>query len=266
LEIEAIVFAGGAKLTQAMIAGGVDLGLSGGSEMAFTAKGSPQIAVATIVGSPGFMGISVSNNSPARGIDDLKGKKIGVTSAGSLTFWLVQELSRAKGWTSETDRATPVAIGGNPAAQYAALRTGSVDATLGGVSVGYQLELQKEGRLLLPISDYLKEYPLFVTFASTSIIKQNPDTVRRFLKGWYESVDYMKTHRNETVALASQVIGYALPVSERLYDQLISTFSLDGKFKKAALEKVHASMIDLGAIDKPVDMTKLYTEEFLPKR
>ena len=140
-----------------MVAGAVDIGLSGGPEMAFTAKGSPQIAIATIVDSPTFMGISVANNSPARGIDDLKGKKIGVTSPGSLTYWLVEELSRAKGWTNERDRATPVVIGGNPAAQYAALRTGSVDATLGGVSVGYQLEVQKEGRLLIPVSEYVKD-------------------------------------------------------------------------------------------------------------
>ena len=266
LDIESIVFAGGAKLTQGMVAGQVDIGLSGGAEMAFTAKGSPQLAIATIVDSPGFMGISVSNNSPARTIDDLKGKKIGVTSPGSLTYWLVEELSRAKGWTSEADKATPVVIGGNPAAQYAALRTGSVDATLGGVSVGYQLEVQKEGRLLIPISDYLKDYALFVTYASTSIIKQNPDAVRRFLKGWYESVDYMKSHKAETVALTTQVIGYAPEVSAQLYDHLISTFSTNGKFKKAAVEKVHASMVDLGAIDKPVDMSSLYTEEFLPKR
>lgn len=266
LEIEEIIFAGGAKLTQAMVAGGVDIGLSGGPEMAFTAKGSPQIAIATIVDSPTFMGISVANNSPLRGIDDLKGKKIGVTSPGSLTYWLVEELSRAKGWTREGDRATPVVIGGNPAAQYAALRTGSVDATLGGVSVGYQLEVQKEGRLLIPVSDYVKDLSLFVTFASTAIIQQNPDAVRRFLKGWYDSVDYMKSHKAETVALSTQVIGYALPVSEQLYDHLISTFSTDGKFKKAAIEKVHASMIDLEIIDKSVDMSKLYTEEFLPKR
>jgi len=266
LEIEEIIFAGGAKLTQAMVAGGVDIGLSGGPEMAFTAKGSPQIAIATIVDSPTFMGISVANNSPLRGIDDLKGKKIGVTSPGSLTYWLVEELSRAKGWTREGDRATPVVIGGNPAAQYAALRTGSVDATLGGVSVGYQLEVQKEGRLLIPVSDYVKDLSLFVTFASTAIIQQNPGAVRRFLKGWYESVDYMKSHKAETVELATQVIGYALPVSEQLYDHLISTFSTDGKFKKAAIDKVHASMIDLEIVDKSVDISKLYTEEFLPKR
>jgi len=266
LEIEELVFAGGAKLTQAMVAGNVDIGLSGGPEMAFTAKGSPQIAIATIVDSPTFMGISVGNQSTARGIDDLKGKKIGVTSAGSLTYWLVDELSRAKGWTNERDRATPVVIGGNPAAQYAALRTGSVDATLGGVSVGYQLEVQKEGRLLLPVSEYVKDIALFVTFASTAVIQQKPDAVRRFLKGWYDSVGFMKSHKAETVSLATEVIGYAPPVSERLYDGLISTFSTDGKFKQKALDKLHASFVDLQILDNSVDMSKLYTEEFLPKR
>ena len=266
LQIEEIIFAGGAKLTQGMVAGSVDIGLSGGPEMAFTAKGSPQIAIATIVDSPTFMGISVATQSTARGIDDLKGKKIGVTSPGSLTYWLVGELNRAKGWTSEGDRAIPVVIGGNPAATYAALRTGQVDASLGGVSVGYQLELQNQGRLLIRISDYVTDIALFVTFASTSIIQKNPDAVRRFVKGWYESVDFMRSHKAETVALASEVIGYAPSVSERLYDGLISTFSTDGKFKPKALEKIFASMVDLGNLEKSADLSKLYTEEFLPKR
>jgi NitT/TauT family transport system substrate-binding protein len=233
--------------------------------MAFTAKGSPQIAIATIVDSPTFMGLSVANNSTARKLDDLQGKKIGVTSPGSLTYWLVEELSRAKGWTGE-NKATAVVIGGNPAATYAALRTGQVEASLGGVSVGYQLELQKEGRLLAPVSEYVKEIALFVTFARTDVLKEKPDAVRRFLKGWYDAVDYMRTHKAETVAMATEVIGYDPAVSARLYDGLMSTFSTDGKFHKGALDKLHASFLDLQILEKPVDMTTLYTEEYLPKR
>ena len=46
LEIEEIVFTGGAKLTQALTAGALDIALSGGAEMAFIAKGAPEIAIA----------------------------------------------------------------------------------------------------------------------------------------------------------------------------------------------------------------------------
>src|SRR5580692_11669095 len=97
LEIEEINFAGGPKLAQAITAGAVDIGLGSGQAMAYSAKGAPEIAVATIAESPAFMGLNVGQASTARTIDDMKGKKIGVASAGSLTDWLVAELNRVKG-------------------------------------------------------------------------------------------------------------------------------------------------------------------------
>jgi hypothetical protein len=43
-------------------------------------------------------------------------------------------------------------------------------------------------------------------------------------------------------------------------------FSADATFKRKALEKIFASTVDLGIIDRSADMSKLHTEEFLPKR
>ena len=104
---------------------------------------------------------------------------------GSLTYWLVDELNRVKGWTGN-DAAQPIAIGGAPPTQLAAIRTGQVDGAIGGSQVGFQLEEQKEGRLLFDMSDYVSDIELFVTFAHTNPVKQNPEALRRFLAAWYE--------------------------------------------------------------------------------
>lgn len=266
LEIEEINFAGGPKLAQAMTAGAVDIGLSSGPAMAFTAKGAPEIAIATITASPGFMGLNVGKNFTGHSIDDLKGKKIGVVSTGSLTDWLVAELNRVKGWSADGDRAVAVSIGGEPTAELAAVKTGTVDATLGGIAEGYKYEEQGEGRLLAPVSVYVKELELFTIFASNAILQQNPDAIRRFLKAWYAAVDFMKTHKAETIEVTSAVIpGYTKGVSTRLYDGLMSQFSTDGRFTPGSLEKLRASFIDLKVLDPSADMSKLYTEAYLPK-
>jgi NitT/TauT family transport system substrate-binding protein len=264
LEIEETAFVSGSQLAQAITAGAVDITLSGGPDMAFTAKGAPQIAVASIATSPVFMGIAVGAQSSAKTSDDLKGKKIAVTSQGSLTYWLVDELNRVKGWQAG-DRAQPIAVGGAPPTQLAAIRTGQVDGAIGGLQVGFQLEEQKEGRLLVDISDYVKEIELFVTFAHTDLVKQKPEALRRFLAGWYEAVAYMKSHKAESVKLASEVLNWSPEVTERCYDRTIAHFSTDGKFEKPALEKLRASFIDLKVLDGSADIAKLYTEEFLPK-
>jgi NitT/TauT family transport system substrate-binding protein len=265
LEIEELIFAGGAKLAQAVAAGEVDIALSGGPDMVYVAKGAPEIAVGTIADTAAFMGISVGRQSQARGIDDLKGKKIGVTSAGSTTYWLVDQLNRAKGWTGD-DMAKPIVIGGSPAAGFAGLKTGDIDADVGGTSTGYQLEERKEGRLLLDCAEYVPAIELYVVFASTALVKQNPDAVRGFLKGWYDSVVFMKSHKAESVPLAAKVMGYTPGVAERMYDTLMAKFSTDGKFDPKALETLRASFIDMKSLDPAaIDMAKFYTTEFLPR-
>ena len=265
IEVEELIFAGGAKLAQAVTAGEVDIALSGGPDMVYLAKGAPEIAVATIADTAAFMGISVGSKSTARGIDDLKGKKIGVTSQGSTTYWLVYQLNRAKGWTGD-DAAKPIVIGGSPAAGFAGLKTGDIDADVGGTSTGYQLEERGDGRLLVDCSEYVPPIALYLIFASTSLTKQNPEAVRGFLKGWYDSIAFMKSHKAESVPIAAKVMGYTPGVAVRMYDTLMTKFSTDGKFNPQAFETLRESFIDMKTLDpNSVDMSKFYTTEFLPQ-
>jgi NitT/TauT family transport system substrate-binding protein len=263
LEIEEIIFAGGTKMAQAVVAGAVDISLSSGPEMALIAKGVPEIAVATICESPAFMGISVGAQYTGNGIDSLKRKKIGITTTGSLTDWLVEELNRSKGWSGD-DRAVSVAVGGSPTAAFAALKVGQIDADVGGTSTGYQLEERNAGRLLIDCSEYVKTIQLFTTFASNAIIQQNPDAVRRFLKGWFEAVAYMKDHKAESVTIGAKTVGYTTGVTERMYDTLMAKFSTDGQFRPQGIETLRKSFVDSKTLPEPIDMSRLYTDKFLP--
>jgi NitT/TauT family transport system substrate-binding protein len=265
LAIEELNFTGGAKVAQAVTAGAVDISLSGGPEMAFVAKGAPEIAVASISSSPSFMGLCVADASPVRSIDDLKGKKISIASVGSVTQWMVEDLNRLKGWTDPRDRATPVVIGGSTAATLAALKTGQADASLTATQVGFLLEFRHEGRLLVDCSHYVGPFEIFTTFATNALIARNPDAVRRFLIAWYEAVEFMKSHKEDTVRIASRVMAYPAPVTERSYDTFMSAFSTDGQWNPKALDTLRTSFADLKIIEGPVDMTKLYTSAFLPK-
>ena len=265
LAIEEINFTGGSKVTQAMTAGAVDIALSGGPEMAFVAKGAPEIAVASISNSPAFIGICVGEQSAAGSLDDLRGKKISIASVGSVTEWMVNELSRRKGWSEPEDRATTVVIGGSTAADIVALKTGQADACMTATQVGFLLESQHAGRLLADCSTYVGSFEIFTTFASTALVKENPDALRRFLQGWYEAVAFMNAHKEETVRVAARVMQYPANVVERSYDAFVSKFSRDGRWDPKAIETLRESFADLKILDGPVDITKLYTTEFLPK-
>jgi NitT/TauT family transport system substrate-binding protein len=265
LMIEELDFAGGAKIAQAMAAGAVDISLSAGPDMAFVAKGAPEIAVGAIAESPAFMAFCVGAQSIARTSNDLKGKKVGITSPGSLTEWLVNELNRVKGWNAEGEQIVKVAIGGATPTAMAALKTGQVDATISARQVGYLFEDHQAGRLLFDASEYVRTIEMNTIFASTTLVRQNPDAVRRFLKGWYESVAFMKTHKAESVVIGARVMGDPPAVVARAYDSLIEKFSTNGRFNPEAVKTLISSFVQLKTLTEPVDTAELYTEEFLPR-
>src|SRR5262245_58309673 len=86
LEVESIAFAGDARMQQAAAAGSIELLLGSGPAMAFIAKGAPIKGIAAMAGPPLLLAIVVRPDGPKTPAD-LKDKKIGVSTAGSLTYW-----------------------------------------------------------------------------------------------------------------------------------------------------------------------------------
>ena len=107
LEIEASAAAGDAKLQQALTADSLDIGIGSGPGMAFMAKGVPAKAVAAMAGVPRNMAVMVGYNSPIKTVDDLKGKKLGVTTVGSLTDWIGKRINALKGWGADRHHHGP---------------------------------------------------------------------------------------------------------------------------------------------------------------
>ncbi len=263
LEIEAIDFQGGAKLQQAMIAGSIDMAVSGGTDIAFIAKGAPELAVAAMSGPPLGLGVIVPYDSPAKTADDLKGMKVGVTTVGSLTEWLVRRLMQQKGWGPNDVTVVPA---GSIPAETAALATGHIDAMVAGVGLGFQLELSKRGRLLFPFSDIVHEFLNGAIFASSQIIHDNPDAVRRFLKGWFENIAFMRANKAEAAEIVRTFTKFDPEVESRQYDLVMPMFSTTGKFEPGALTTLQESFVEMGVFATKPDLSKLYTEKFLPGR
>src|ERR1700760_211789 len=98
LDIEISNFGGDARLQQAMAADSIDIGLGSGPGLAFIAKGSPVKGIAAMAGPPLLFALVVRNDRRVNSVDDLKGKPIGISTVGSITSWLAQQVSRQRGW------------------------------------------------------------------------------------------------------------------------------------------------------------------------
>jgi ABC-type nitrate/sulfonate/bicarbonate transport system substrate-binding protein len=260
LEVETIVFAGDAKLQQGMVANAVDFGLGSGPAMGFLAKGVPAKAVGALANEPLSMGLIVGPSPDIQKPDDLKGKKIGVTTAGSLSYWLARELSRQMGWGS--NGIEPVALGAMTA-MVAALKLGQVDGVILSASQGYGLEKTGDGRLLLAFGTYIKNFHTHVIFATDAMIANKPDQVRRFLAGWKDVIAFMVANKAETVRIARQVTGLDEAIENREYDDVMPMMSRDLRFSAKALDVIGDSFPEVEIMPVKPDMRTLYTEQFL---
>ena len=257
-------FTGGSKLSQAIVAGSIDIGLGAGTELAFVAKGAPMKAVCEGLSPIPFIGVAVPYDSPVRKLDQLKGKKIGISSSGSLTDWLSKQLNQHQGWGS--DGATSVAIGNGAAAVLAAFQTNAIDADISVTSNVFNWEEKHQGRLVAPASDFVGNIAASTTYASQHFIDSNPDALKRFLAAWLETIDYLVAHKAETVKIESEVTHYSEAVMTKEYDITASKFSRDCKFDAEALTNLKRAFVDQKLVDTPPDMSALYTEAFLPKK
>jgi ABC-type nitrate/sulfonate/bicarbonate transport system substrate-binding protein len=264
LDVEIQNFSGGGKMHQAAAAGAIDIGVGAGPELALIVKGAPEIAIANVVGPPTFLGVAVPADSKAKTLADLKGTKIAVSSNGSFTFWLAQQLAKKTGW-GEKD-ITIVANGSEPATVVAAFRTHNVDADIIPTSLTFQMEDKNEGRLLAPVSSYMGNTSAGTIFATTKLVQSNPDAIKRFLAGWFETIDFMRKNKAETVKIGMGMTGFTEAVQTKEYDLTIGMYSLDGKFDADTLKNLQESFTDLKLVDNTPDMSKLYTEAYLPKK
>ena len=262
LDVETSAFGGDAKLMQALAAGGVDIALGGGPAFATIVKGSPMKAVAALANAPNTIMTVVLKDGPIKDAADLKGKTVSVSTAGSLTFWLTMQLSRAEGWGNDGIKIVPL---GAAAAQIAALKTKQVDGVTTDSVTVYNLVEQGSGRILVKYGDRVKDFHVHVIYASDKLIKSNPEALKSFLAGWVETIRYMKDNKDKAIELAAKDTGTSKAVATEGYNDTMPIFSATGHFEPKALDVLATSFVETKLLPEKPDMSTLLTEAYLPK-
>src|SRR5260221_1438187 len=184
-----------------MASDSLDVALGSGPAMAFIVRGDTIKRVADRAGPPLLLAIVVRPDGPKTAAE-LRAKKISVSTAGSLTYWLVSETSRRQGWGPKGIEIAP--MGALPG-QIAAMKRGDIDGAIMDIGNAFDLEKRGEGRILVRFTD-IKDFHIHVIFATDKAIASKPDVIRNFLKGWFETISFMRKNKAETVKVAMQVM------------------------------------------------------------
>jgi len=252
----------GTRIEQVLTSGDADVGLGAAVALGPRLKGVPTIGVAAIAGPPYNFTLIVPAQSPIKAVADLRGRSVAVSTAGSLTEWMVRELSRQQGWGADGIKTVPL---GGDEARIAALRSGGgVDADLSGLMQAVDLQDKGQMRVLVYFGDVVKDFQNLVLKASDKFVAEKPDRLERFLQGWFRTVAYMKTHPDETtqvIAAAFRIdpaaVTKALPIEMKMMSE-------DGTFSATGMEVVRQSLVELKILPSLPAMSDLITERFVP--
>ncbi len=206
--------------------------------------------------------VIVMPNSPIKSIQDLKGKKWGISnpkSLGELVAVLTVEKAGLK-----PDDVQRVALG-SLTGVLTAMESGLVDATAVPSILFRTHGGESKYRVILRPSE-LPLVPTAIGIATVDLMKKNPDKLRAILAGRRDGVRFINEHPQD----AAKILGWVWdsipqPAVDGLVNDLVAArFYSEGRIDLQPLETVVRAMRYVGMLDGDVNLTTMIDRSFLP--
>ena len=201
LDVEFIYIESGSRSAQAMVAGDIQIGQTGsGASIQARANGANTVIVLSVMPTVPFQ---VVTRPDIKKPEDLRGKKIGISTFGSTGHFATRYFLDKLGLKAGKD-VVVVQVGGQ-STRVAALKQGAVDATLLGAPsllVARQLGLH----VLLDLVDIGFQYDYGSIATTRSFVQSHREVVRKFVRGYVEGVQFLKTHREDSKKILARYL------------------------------------------------------------
>ena len=201
LDIELLYIGGGGPAAQVVQSGEVPIGIfTGAAVVNSNLRGGDLVAIASSMNVMTFVLVA---RPDIRRVEDLKGKKIGITRFGSATDFGLRYVEGQWPIKRQKDFAI-IQIGGIPE-QLTALKAGGLDAAV--LNFELAIRARKEGfRELTDLAKMGLSFPTSSIVTTRSYIKRSENTVRKFIRAFVEGVHYAKTQRSFAVQVMKKYL------------------------------------------------------------
>ncbi len=177
-------------------------------------------------------------------IQDLKGKKLGVSSLRGSDHLVAEELLRSKGFNPA--QLQPVVLG-DTSVRAQSVITGAVEVT--ALSPPHDLMAQKMGGKVLAGPPEVG-MPASGMITSDRLIKENPQLVKRGLRAMLKANRFIEENRQETIRVLLQWVKQTPEIAARSYDVELKSILRDGIMSDSDMENFLERLFDK---KKPLD-------------
>jgi len=242
LDVQLIYLRGGSRSVSALIGGSVDFVL--GSDLGVTIALLQGAALTRVGVTTNTTGYSVVTQPGIKSIPDLRGKILGITPGRDAAYAGLVKILRENGMDASKE-VTFITVGdGGPAARVAALSNGLIHATM--FTPPSDLIAERMGMKILSKIDVANVGGGLNT--TTAYLQKNRSVLVRFLKGYMEGIQYLKSHKEESLKIFSKYVRNPdLGIMANLYEEISTRVEPSLRPQPEAVR----ALLELVALDYP---------------
>lgn len=210
LDVSAVFVRSGPTAMTALVSGSADYTIVGSTTVIQAiAKGVPALVIGNYLRHVNWVLMG------AAGVSDLnavKGRTVGVTSAGGMTEFLTVEALARRGL--RRDRDYRIHYSGTSPARVAALEAKIIQAA--PFSPAERVVLEPKGfPVILDMVKVVPEFPLSILAASRRKVESNPAEVEALLRAFHRTMEVIRTDKEKAVAAAFKKRSHGDTANER---------------------------------------------------
>lgn len=190
IEAELSLMSSSSQLVPALVSGSVDVANGSGNNIAAAIlKGADLIIIGL---DETHYPLKIWTQPDINSLQELRGKKVGLTNPGSETDHALTDLLEANGMKRDDVESVFLASG---AAEVAAMKSGAVSAVLLSPNTGTAL-MNGDFNNIGDLTDL--PAPTHAWAATADYVRDNPEAIRRFVASENEGLQYIRTNPEET--------------------------------------------------------------------
>ena len=238
--------------TQALLGGNVKFSTAGGAGLLPILRGAPIRFVFTTFNRPMFW---LYARSDIRSVENLKGKKVGVSSLGSGPDSLLREILKKHGLDGGRDVAImPV---GSGTARFFALQAGTVDAAM--LSIPANLMAQDAGfRELVSFIDQEWIELQGTINVTDQLLASDPTLVEKFIRATLKGFIHFRDLRSQTIGILIRFLRVKEDAAAKIYELMRPSLTQDGIVSEEIQRKSLEHVIDRVGLKEPPRLDKIF--------
>jgi len=259
LSIEPILIRGGPAAIAALVSGEVDFAAIGGAQAVFRSR-SRGLDISIVGCTSSTTNYILLGNKQTRTVEDLRGKMIGVTGAGTYSEFAMKAFLKKHNINPDKD-VTLRAIGGT-VLRAAAIEKGIIAAAPFSPEDG--VRLIKAGYSVISNLSESLGIPQNILVTRTEVLEKYPEMSKRVLKAYIQGMQLAKFNKKEAIKAGydSGLTGDAEIVSAA-WDLYSPGLTADLSIVTAGLQQMLDEDIRAGLVDKSFTLDRVINDRIL---